>query len=862
MDITTICSSLNTYLFQNVWNEPYKNYRRSIKLNKMFTNSRTGYFETPSHSIVLPTTLEPYYIYYIDKRKLDYKDFEIEDGTWKSISEINNSKFFLTFVNSGKILHRGSIFFYRYEPSDDIFVCISKKMMAKVSGAIHNSTLTDLIVYYDWDYVDDVVFDSITIKTQADRLTAWNLISSANTNIIHNGQKKLNIAYSELLIGDYVEVINDPNVKIEFTLDLTDDAQKRTFTSLEDSKVYTICHIPKILNNLNKLYTHNVIDIYVSAKHPEPESVSGLLLHSNTLLHKQVTHNDFGIREDLLTSYVSLVGSEELVLTVQVKENSKLNRLSRDKNYIDLLYRHTDEEILQFLEGSGNIIFNFWRADVLSASNYVKYMMVTPTYVNSSNINTFIDTFGYQYVLSLITDNIRKFTFTENIQYPFVVKKPEVYFNDTVNVSLFVRGLKIPNDQLSIDIIDDVFLSVSVLDEDFEINDGDECIIEMFDLPHFSNILFSPSNISNSITLTSSDYKVYRMNNVSTTVKGVDSTYTKYFYESATSSYVVATVAGGYKYTFIPSTYGNNYIFVPVNGNYIYSKNLDSDITAKGPIFIELTQPVLNSVLTIPCLSINTSKVYLNGRSLVEGIDYKFIKYKSNSQICGTQVVVYNRSYVRSTGNILEVVLSKNESDKNQTFFNSTQENMITSSFTWFDSIGTVTIDGLQVISAYNTNSGILIDETHRAGALVESTCIYPKQTKTFIDQFRSTEADQRHEIVVSYFKSKIPPFTGVITIPYPHDLYSIKTTVILRDLILGSLVFTLDPAGDKMIELLSEYNYLDDVDIINDNIDKRFIDFYPCHSDITVVNATVYRLVDYVSKLLITDPLTYGGVS
>jgi hypothetical protein len=273
----------------------------------------------------------------------------------------------------------------------------------------------------------------------------------------------------------------------------------------------------------------NVVEIFVFPKNPSGSIASGLYLHSSTMKLKQVTHNDFAIPEDLLTAYGVLLGTEEFILNIQVRENSNTNTLVRDKNYIDLLYRHSDDKILQFLEGQGSTILSFWTADVLANSKYVKYMTSVPTFVDANNLSTFVETFGYQYVLSLLTDSIRKFTFTQYIKYPFIVKKPIIYSGLDVNVLLYINGIKIDYTLLTQSNVNDEYITVGLTNQNYTPTVGDEIMIEMVDKVPHGNYTFIPNNTNNSIILPSMNYKVYKVNSIATPVKGVDITFNRYY---------------------------------------------------------------------------------------------------------------------------------------------------------------------------------------------------------------------------------------------------------------------------------------------------------------------------------------------
>lgn len=862
MDNATICNLLNDYLFKNVWNEPGKEFNRLIKLNRYRDRSFTGSFTTPSYTIKLPTTSEPYYIFWIDKSKLSYNYFNLENKKWKSLFDINQSKFFLSAVNDGKQLFTKSTFFYRYEPSDDIFVAVSKAMMEKYYDYNYNPNDTYLKVYYDWDLEDETESHSFHLIDQTTRAAAWNSISSDTTSILINGERRKSIVYPDLVIGDFVEIINDNNIKFQFEVDLTTDTGKRVFLSTETNKLYTIVHIPKSFNSDNRIITYNTVDIYIYPKNSNSNTTNGLLLYSKTLKYKQITHNDFGIPEDLITAYSNLVGTEELVLVVQVKIHDKNNVLVRDKNYIDLLYRHDDETILNFLEGSESTNLYFWRADILSQSKYTKYMTSTPTFVDASNLNTFIDVFGYQYVLSLLMDNIRRFQYGPNIEYPFVVKRPALFDNDILIPLLFINGIKVRNDNLTVVNRSNPYFSIEILDPNITLQENDECIIELLERSNLSTMSFSPISTNNHITLGSMNYSVYREGDIGSPVQGIEVTYDKFYdpMEIEDDIYVINKVTDGYMFTFTPSSYGRKYILVPNEGS-IFFKELDVDIQNTNPLFVDLTIPVSNDVIEIPTINSISTKVFLNGLTLVEGVDYKFIKHKFEGILCGTQIVIYNVSYLRDDTNYVEVIISRNDCEKSYTFFNTEDENVVKNVFHWFNTTGTASIDGKQVFRIEKTNDGILINDSHRSGAIVETTSLYPKQVKSFVEAYQSDEADIKNNIIVQYFNSIVDTYNGIVSIPFAHSLYSIRTCMIIRDILNNNTNIVLEPSRLRMLQAISDYDYLIQFDILNEDLNTNFIDFHSVYREVVAINPSVYRLIDYIGKLLITDPITLNGL-
>jgi len=864
MNVSQICQLLNNYLFNNVWNGPNTNFKKNTQLQRLFKrygsvgkHSSTGSFRTPSHTIQLPNPNEPYYIYYIDRSILDYSGIEVTNE-WKSLDSFNGTQFTFTAVNVGRTLSRCKIFLYHYIPSNDILVAISKKMMLKLCGAGFDPDECNLIIYDNWDNGNTVSHTSIEVVTEADRVIAWNQTQTNPTSVFINGQLQTTFGYPDIHIGDYIDVVKDSRITSTYTIDMSIEEGKNLFISPEDNRLYAICHIPKAHNPLNKVLSHLTMDVYASPV--QPTGIKGLLLCSKELTFKQITHNDIGIPDDLLMAYGNLLGTQEIELFIQIREYSHTTTLVRDKNYIDLLYKHTDTEIVNFLIGMQVLNLDFWTAEHLCQSNYVKYMTSLPSFVNKTNIDTYVETFGYQHTLALLIDSVRKFVYDVDIQYPFVVRNPALFVNNMLPL-VTVGDSKINNNNLIVKhSIDYTTIGIDGVDE---IAEGTPVIIEMIETSTLTNFTFTTTPTIDRITLPSNQYEIYRKQVTVEVVEGIDVVYNTSYVKLVSPSYTVTTVGNNFTYIFTTGLFWNEVIFVPVEGTFVVSKNINYSMNVLEPIYVDLTIPIPGTADTIPALNIRTTKVYLNGKTLVEGVDYLFKEYKINGNVCGTQIVVFNANY-SAESNVLEVIFSRNESEKFYTFFSSSTDSVIDNSYVWFDSIGTVCVDGIQTLGVQNTNRGVIVTSPHRAGALVESSCVYPKQFKDFIDRFRSDEAEVRERLLTEYFDALTPPDpTEDIAIPYPHYLYSLKVCMVVRDMLNGSLQIAYEPAESRSINLdLSNYAHLDVIDIINTDIDKRFIDFKLAYCDVHVPSTQVLQIVDYLAKLIIDDPLTYDGIA
>ena len=859
MDITKICNLLNAYMFGNVWNKPYTHFKKNIipqRLYKKYSltskHSVTGGFQTPSHNILLPNSNEPYYVYYIDRSVLDNDLIDLTDE-WKSSAELSNNRHTLTAVLNGFTLSRANVFFYHYKPSDDVFVAISKKMTDKMCGVDYNPDDLRIVLRNDWDDIDTSTCSSFVITNETMRIQTFNRSKQPYTYCFVNGALINTFNISNIVIGDYVDFVLDQRLYINYELDLSSDEGKNPVVL--DNKIYSLCHTPKSLNPDNTILNCVDVDIFVYSVHDEIPS-SGLYLYSDTLKLKQITHNDFGIPEDLLTVYGNILGSQELKIKIFIRKFTHSLKLTRDQNYIDLLYKHTDDEIIGYLTNTYVLNMNFWTASHLAESNYIKFLYSMPSFVDKTNIGTYIETFGYQNVLAILTDSIRKFKYDDDINYPLVVKKPSIFINNGTPL-VYINGDKIPNSDLIVNRLSSELMSIRINGMS-NLNNDDEVIVEQLETTMLSHVYFAPTMVSDRITLTDG-YKVYERK-VIDPILGVNTTFT-FEYVEAKTGYTSVVVNNQRTYVFSAASFGKRFFFVPIDGTYVVEKTVTSDNL--NPMFVDLNTSVLNTADTIPYLDINTTKVYLNNKSLVENIDYRFIQYKNDDNISGTQIIIYNSQYAINGDNLIEVIVSRNYSDKTNKFFRNINDNVIENVYDWFDSIGTVSVDGKQVLKAFNTNTGMYVEVPHRAGAIVETTVTYPKQLKEFISEFYTDEAANRERIISEYFNSITPVDNTLSTIPYAHSLYSLKVCKITNDIITNVLNIPFESNPFKLIDVdLVNYKYLDDLDILSLNINKSYIDFTLAYRDVEIPDVEKYKLIDHIAHVIIDDPLNYGGIN
>ena len=56
------CEAVHRYLFENVYNEPVSEYRINIRPKLVKTTSAVGSLSLVGRNLLLPTTVEPFYV--------------------------------------------------------------------------------------------------------------------------------------------------------------------------------------------------------------------------------------------------------------------------------------------------------------------------------------------------------------------------------------------------------------------------------------------------------------------------------------------------------------------------------------------------------------------------------------------------------------------------------------------------------------------------------------------------------------------------------------------------------------------------------------------------------------------------------
>ena len=161
-----IASALNTYCFQNIWNETKSEFRSNIVPSVIYKNSVNGNVFLNSRNIPLPTDRDGYYVYLLSASTTYGIVNKKLDSRWISTEELCNEEDILVeaYHISGKMFHKGYVYIYPLEDNSGYLLAINRKM-------------ANTVIPYNQMLIKNKVVDSSSF-TMEDILKDPNLIES------------------------------------------------------------------------------------------------------------------------------------------------------------------------------------------------------------------------------------------------------------------------------------------------------------------------------------------------------------------------------------------------------------------------------------------------------------------------------------------------------------------------------------------------------------------------------------------------------------------------------------------------------------------------------------------------------------
>lgn len=276
----------------------------------------------------------------------------------------------------------------------------------------------------------------------------------------------------------------------------------------------------------------------------------------------------------------------------------------------------------------------------------------------------------------------------------------------------------------------------------------------------------------------------------------------------------------------------------------------------------------------VPVMEERNLQFYLNGRMLVEKVDFWDV---SPATYLPHVFTLHNISYLNESANSLEICSSSADSVYYQTdfissnFINSKQDPVI-----YYPSFSEVYTDGNQLCSISSTN-GRLSDLNPtvvptRKGALYLVKTDLPITIRNAMNEGYLTADLIRFNKVMYLFSRQTTDDPAIYTMPYSHRIASIYLNTIIDDILDGRLVMVDETDITRVMTYLTAYDYLLPFDLplaftqtpeldINGNptgrtiktsvINRDYVDVFPSYTQRLIsgssLYATILKLIDYI---------------
>lgn len=545
------CDFLGDYCSRAIWNEPQKEYRHNIKLSLQKTRPQVNVWSMSNESVVLPDGSQ-YFVYTAPLGH--FAGLDVRSSDWQTVTALlSNTRIQLRVHDStGKRLFSDKVFVKSSVVDTNlILIAIDTAMLKKIADTNENDIFIG--VYFDSDVPNNISIECFKVNN----LNRNTVITKANnaTFVFRNGFAVRNLTSSDLLVGDFVELVTDENIVDSFTLDLSQDGDARMYRSPDGQSKYII-HIPKAKNPNNRIVSHDTCDFFLFPRNLNGSNLHGRFFHraqgNEYSSFIQLTHNDFGVPTSLVDEFRGFAGTDEVVLHVFIRHHDRRVNvdgvledrvLTRDKNYLDFLYQLTDNQILDFLEGNGEANIQFWKASNLEESNFISIVKDTSIQELEHSLDFYTDALGYINTASLLSARIHRYVgltgtgkITRAITLPLAYQWkvcPECESavgitadtcshcgahlkQDVLMANVYVNGKKLSYDRVksaittsSGNIDNTARLSVTIDLGSYELKNTDEVIFEICEREEFVTYILDPTNERSDFYVGAGDFDCY-----------------------------------------------------------------------------------------------------------------------------------------------------------------------------------------------------------------------------------------------------------------------------------------------------------------------------------------------------------------
>lgn len=860
------CESISTYLFDNVWNEPFSEYRVNIKPQLIRTASYIGSLGLRESTVPLPTQNESYYVWGISGESLNI-GLQLPVCTWVDGATIcNEYRTLLNMYGINGAMFSKSCTYFRYDSGRNVLLIAATKKMVTKCIPIESLDKVYFTIYYDSDRTTEVECASIYFTNLKDTLTYQAKIDSILSKSTRAEQYIMYVDGVEVTdvnnpptatINSYIDIILDTNIEFDFTVTVTQDSENPVYLSTRDKLWKQLIHIPRNLNPENNIYTHNTCDFYI--RRHNSDEVHGYYMHrimANCSV-TQVTHNDMSIPLMVIDAYRDYLAEQNVDIRVVVRKHDKNNKLIRDANFIDLLYadQHTDDDIINILTGKGPKDITWWTADHLEQSRYVEMMFDTPNVIGTEQLEDYVNALGYYQVINLLCRRIATTTLDDKFNGTLTFNLPVLFLSHSAIPVVYLNKRALKREYFDYVSGSDNTLSISISSD--IVTKPDDVVTVIFYITADNKVYtFTPTETVTSYTCNYSTPIVYVEENTYQSVESINDSFdTKYtLLKKGTSTYVVnETDDGKYRITVSNAYIGKRIVIFNSNCSYLQTVDLSSFTSTGKTIVIPATVNCYNETdVSVPILGFSNVSVYMNGAYLVRDIDYFIHDVTEDKGICSREVVIQTMDHFNESGsdtvdiiyNVAEIEDISSGYVVNDTLTDKTPVNL------YFPNISMTHVAG-NIERDVEVEGAVLKvpSDTYAEGDLFEIQTSLPNLVTDFVLKYATNQDLEKIKVMHEYFYDLIYTEPSVLILESKHRVYSVFMNKLIWDIVQGNFELTNDPDNKRFVSQIRNYLYLKDIDLVFGNLNQNYVDYYPQYVNYEV-SVTQKKLID---RLILT---------
>jgi len=254
---------------------------------------------------------------------------------------------------------------------------------------------------------DDVRVAGKSIQNTEELLALQNLCADWEKKpgavyVFVNGVKVSHLNMFSAAIGAYVEIVYDSSIRTIVDFPLKD---LKAFTSTLDNKTKYLLHYKD--QGAGTIDYHDDIDVFLVQKHPTRDRHRGVYYHRNADngdAVRMVTHKDYAIPTDYVSAYLASQPewtAEDVVVRLHIRNSGYSRPLVDEANRIKELYKMKDSDVVESLLSMDAVVPN-WTAAVLENSAYAAIMR-SPT--ANMALGLVQDAYGYNAISKILADS-------------------------------------------------------------------------------------------------------------------------------------------------------------------------------------------------------------------------------------------------------------------------------------------------------------------------------------------------------------------------------------------------------------------------------------------------------------------------